>query len=108
MPLHPEEEVAVPEPFRGVVNIDIKDSTPDWGPYTQPMAPDGAPNILYVKAEGTDFLAKTQKVMDLLGERMQVIGGFGGKHMIHMLRLGVTSFMTGTEMLDLHGRIVAE
>lgn len=67
-----------------------------------------ASNILYVKAEGTDFLAKTQRVIDLLGDRMQVIGGFGGKHMIHMLRLGVTSFMTGTEMLDLHGRVVSE
>jgi 4-hydroxy-tetrahydrodipicolinate synthase len=67
-----------------------------------------APNILYVKAEGIDFLAKTQRILDLLGDRMQVIGGFGGKHMIHMLRLGVTSFMTGTEMLDLHGRIVSE
>src|SRR4051794_33613012 len=34
----------VSEPFKGTVNIDIKDSVPDWAPYTQPIAPEGAPN----------------------------------------------------------------
>jgi hypothetical protein len=29
--------------FRG--KIDIKDSVPDWEPFTQPLAPDGAPNV---------------------------------------------------------------
>ena len=45
------------EPFNGVVNIDIKDSTPDWGPYTQPMAPEGAPSILYVVLDDVGFSA---------------------------------------------------
>ena len=45
------------EPFRGAVNIDIKDSVPDWGPYTQPMAPDGAPNILYIVLDDVGFSA---------------------------------------------------
>ena len=31
-------------PFKGTVNIDIKDSTPDWSPYSQPAAPEGAPS----------------------------------------------------------------
>ena len=44
-------------PFRGTVNIDIKDSTPDWEPYTQPMAPDGAPNVLYVVLDDVGFSA---------------------------------------------------
>jgi arylsulfatase A-like enzyme len=47
----------VSTPFRGVVNIDIKDSTPDWGPYTQPSAPDGAPNIVYVVLDDVGFSA---------------------------------------------------
>jgi hypothetical protein len=25
------------KPFQGVVNVDIKKSTPDWGPYAQPV-----------------------------------------------------------------------
>jgi hypothetical protein len=29
-------------PFKGTVNIDIKDSTPDWAPYAQPVPPEGA------------------------------------------------------------------
>jgi len=44
-------------PFKGVVNIDIKDSVPDWGPYTQPMAPEGAPNVLYVVLDDVGFSA---------------------------------------------------
>jgi arylsulfatase len=36
------------KPFRGVVNLDIRDSVPDWEPYEQPKAPDGAPNVLFV------------------------------------------------------------
>jgi 4-hydroxy-tetrahydrodipicolinate synthase len=64
-------------------------------------------NVLYVKAEGNDFLSKTARLIELSGGRMHVIGGYGGKHMIHSLRIGVTSFMTGTEMLDLHAAVVS-
>ena len=28
-------------PFKGVVNVDVTESVPDWGPFTQPIAPDG-------------------------------------------------------------------
>ncbi len=44
-------------PFRGTVNIDIKDSTPDWAPFTQPMAPDGAPNVLFIVLDDVGFSA---------------------------------------------------
>jgi hypothetical protein len=27
--------------FRGTVNMDVRDSVPDWEPYVQPVAPDG-------------------------------------------------------------------
>lgn len=45
------------KPFKGVVNIDIRDSTPDWEPYTQPIAPEGAPNVLYVVLDDVGFSA---------------------------------------------------
>lgn len=67
---------------------------------------DENPTIQYIKAEGNDFITKTAAVMELSGGRMPVIGGYGGKFMIHMLRLGVTSFMTGTEALDLHNAVI--
>jgi arylsulfatase A-like enzyme len=44
-------------PFRGVVNIDIKQSTPDWEPFTQPIAPEGAPSILYIVLDDVGFSA---------------------------------------------------
>jgi len=35
-------------PFRGTINIDIRDSVPDWAPFEPPKAPDGAPNVVYI------------------------------------------------------------
>ncbi len=34
--------------FNGKIELDIRDSEPDWGPYMPPKAPQGAPNVLYV------------------------------------------------------------
>jgi arylsulfatase len=45
------------KPFQGIVNMDIRDSTPDWGPYEQPKAPEGAPNILYIVWDDVGFAA---------------------------------------------------
>jgi arylsulfatase A-like enzyme len=47
----------VSKQFNGTVNIDIKDSTPDWEPYRQPMAPDGAANVLFVVLDDVGFSA---------------------------------------------------
>ncbi len=44
-------------PFKGVINIDIKDSTPDWTPYAQPVPPDGAPSVMYVVLDDVGFSA---------------------------------------------------
>jgi arylsulfatase len=45
------------EPFRGVVNVDIRDSQPDWSPFEPPRAPDGAPNVVYVVLDDVGFSA---------------------------------------------------
>lgn len=63
-------------------------------------------HVRYVKAEGTNFLAKTAALIEGSDGKLPVIGGAAGKHMIHMLRLGVTAFMTGTEALDVHAAVV--
>ena len=44
-------------PFRGIVNVDIQDSVPDWEPYTQPRAPEGAPSVLYIVLDDVGFSA---------------------------------------------------
>ena len=38
----------MPKPFKGVVNVDIRDSVPDWEPFLQPKAPEDAPNVLMI------------------------------------------------------------
>lgn len=43
--------------FNGVINLDIRDSTPDWTPYVAEKAPAGAPNVLIVLYDDTGMAA---------------------------------------------------
>jgi arylsulfatase A-like enzyme len=43
------------KPFEGVVNVDIRDSVPDWSPFEAPKAPDGAPSIVYIVLDDVGF-----------------------------------------------------
>jgi hypothetical protein len=45
------------KPFKGIINVDITRSTPDWAPYAQPVAPEGAPNVLYIVLDDVGFSA---------------------------------------------------
>jgi arylsulfatase len=47
----------MPKPFKGVVNVDVRDSVPDWEPYTQPIAPEGTPNVLYIVLDDVGYSA---------------------------------------------------
>src|SRR5512143_2228480 len=42
-----------PPPFKGVIKLDVRDSTPDWTPYTPKKAPAGAPNVLIILYDDT-------------------------------------------------------
>ena len=44
-------------PFRGVINVDVTQLVPDWEPYTQPIAPDGTPNVLYIVLDDVGYSA---------------------------------------------------
>ncbi|QRM31291.1 arylsulfatase [Microvirga sp. VF16] len=41
------------KPFKGVIKLDVRDSTPDWGPFTLPKAPEGSPNVLIILYDDT-------------------------------------------------------
>ncbi len=45
------------EPFNGVINVDIRDSEPDWTPFGAPKAPEGAPNVIYIVLDDVGFSA---------------------------------------------------
>jgi arylsulfatase A-like enzyme len=47
----------VTKPFKGIINLDIRDSKPDWEPYLQPTAPEGAPNVLFIVWDDVGFAA---------------------------------------------------
>ena len=44
-------------PFKGVIKLDVRDSKPDWTPYTLNKAPEGSPNILIVLYDDTGLAA---------------------------------------------------
>ena len=45
------------KPFNGIINVDIRDSVPDWEAFAPPNAPDGAPNVLIVLYDDTGLAA---------------------------------------------------
>jgi arylsulfatase A-like enzyme len=47
----------MPVPFRGSINVDIRDSEPDWVPFEPPRAPAGAPNVVYIVLDDVGFSA---------------------------------------------------
>jgi hypothetical protein len=45
------------KPFKGIINVDVSESVPDWEPYTQPIAPEGTPSVLYIVLDDVGFSA---------------------------------------------------
>ena len=45
------------KPFKGTINVDIRDSEPDWAPFEPPKAPDGAPSVVYIVLDDVGFSA---------------------------------------------------
>ena len=45
------------KPFKGVIKLDVRDSKPDWEPFTLAKAPEGAPNVLIVLYDDTGLAA---------------------------------------------------
>ncbi|WP_345762814.1 arylsulfatase [Diaminobutyricibacter sp. McL0608] len=43
--------------FSGRINLDIRDSEPDWAPFEPAKAPNGAPNVLYIVLDDVGFSA---------------------------------------------------
>jgi arylsulfatase len=44
-------------PFKGTINVDIRESEPDWSPFEPARAPDGSPNVVYIVLDDVGFSA---------------------------------------------------
>ena len=44
-------------PFQGKINLDIRDSEPDWAPFEPAKAPEGAPSVVYIVLDDVGFSA---------------------------------------------------
>jgi arylsulfatase len=40
-------------PFKGIVKLDVRESVPDWAPFTPKKAPANAPNVLFILYDDT-------------------------------------------------------
>jgi arylsulfatase len=47
----------VAKPFKGTINVDIRDSVPDWAPFEAPRAPEGAASVVYIVLDDVGFSA---------------------------------------------------
>jgi arylsulfatase A-like enzyme len=47
----------MPREFQGKIELDVRDSTPDWGPFLAQEAPEGSPNVLVVLYDDTGLAA---------------------------------------------------
>ena len=45
------------QPFTGTIEVDIRDSVPDWAPFEPPKAPPGAANVVYIVLDDVGFSA---------------------------------------------------
>src|SRR4051812_41377213 len=52
-----EGAVMAQQQFSGVIELDVRDSTPDWAPFVAPTAPQGSPNVLVVLYDDTGLAA---------------------------------------------------
>ena len=50
----------MPKPFKGRINVDVRDSEPDWSPFEPSRAPVGAPNALYIVLDDVGFSAMSR------------------------------------------------
>jgi arylsulfatase A-like enzyme len=48
-----EIQAMAKKPFKGTIKLDIRDSVPDWEPFTPAKAPEGSPNILIILYDDT-------------------------------------------------------
>jgi arylsulfatase A-like enzyme len=48
-------EASMASTFSGRIEPDVRDSVPDWGPFLEPRAPDGAPNVLFIVWDDMGF-----------------------------------------------------
>jgi hypothetical protein len=75
------------KPFMGTINMDIKDSVPDWGPNEQPRAPWDAPNVLWhgwsVHTHSGDTVGSVKGQFDT--------GPYAGQLRVHQARMDGTA-----------------
>src|SRR2546429_300193 len=66
------------EPFKGTINVDIRDSVPDWTPFEPPKAPAGAPSVVYIVLDDVGFSAMSCYGGPIEAPDLQRVAAAGG------------------------------
>jgi len=46
------------KPLNGTINVDVRESNPDWTAFLPPQAKEGSPNVLYIIIDDTGIAAR--------------------------------------------------
>ena len=61
----------MPGPFKGTINLDIRDSKPDWDAFLDAKAPKNAPNVLVILYDDTGQAATSSGFRPSRSSRVQ-------------------------------------
>ena len=60
------------KPFRGVIKLDVRDSKPDWAPYTLKKAPAGGVSVLGLESSSQGSLMERIGSLEYAERRLRI------------------------------------
>src|SRR3954453_1305228 len=86
--------------LKGTINVDIRDSKPDWEPFEPPSPPGGAPSVVYIVLDDVGFSALGCYGGPVETPNIDRIAGHGGRY----TQWQPTALGSGTRSCLLTGR----
>src|SRR3989442_6825905 len=66
---------------------------------------EACPNFRYVKLEEAGMGPKVRQIRSACGDRVGVLEGWGGEHMLELFPAGIVGIMPGLALIDVLGRV---
>ena len=92
--------------------IDVPLLVQDWNPAGPSVGADfcarlheACPNFRYVKLEEAGMGPKVRQIRSACGDRVGVLEGWGGEHMLELAPAGIVGIMPGLALIDVLGRV---
>jgi len=91
--------------------VDVPLLVQDWNPTGPSVGADfcarlleACPNFRYLKLEEAGMGPKVRQIRSATGDRVGVLEGWGGEHMLELIPAGIAGVMPGLALIDVLGR----